>query len=654
VTHRLLAAVILLRLVTAQDDPYEGLKKLDSITAPHLGRSLLLEAYQSEMKRSLRALEESKLDAVDRHLLRVAELSGPYNPDHSRLVVTIVLALRAEVRSEGAALVRAVADDLGKGRAADAKARIEEALKTPHLAVTHRAEIERLNAWRTAPPTPAAVEAEVARWYALMPPGYKSACAACSARGETDCASCQGGVVAQACRMCSGKGEGPCGLCTGKGTLAHSGFNGEIMLKLEKEVRIPFRKRRGRTTYKVYEPQHLYWSFKPCDGKGNFKLKTESKPLDPKIKPAAPTDEDLDCNDLFEQLKNFVFTGKAKVFMGENEASDAITVEQAKKLFADYEKCKDGRIPCDACEGKASGKCASCAGKGSRLGPCGECRGAGANLCAGCGTAPDSAWLKKLIPPELVPALKDGLAKHARALSDWHERRAQARARREEFRARLAEARKGLDPTARLTESALNIACTACQGKKPECPECWGSGRREYYPGTPMHGRYAAARKLEEQLAVLQTASLGVSSKEVEIYVDDVFFKRAFRLPEASEGKPPEPAPPAAPEPPKGKGGSGIGGRIEDLSKEHQESIKKADGLHEEGKVALDKAKKTEDNEVWRTESKKAIKLLWEAQAAYAGAQWELEEKGIDIPQALVDKIRVNLEALGLARKQSP
>ncbi|HTF57788.1 MAG TPA: hypothetical protein VK661_11200 [Planctomycetota bacterium] len=642
-------SLLALGLPAFQEDPYEELKKLDAERTVIQGPLYVLRTLKNEMFLATKALDDSQLDIADRHLLRFAEVSRPYNEEDARRAVGIALELRAEARAEGATLTLAVAEDLKQGRAAAAQARIDEALnpKTSFLAKTYRADIERLREWLKKAPDPAAVESEVKRWRALMPPGFASACAACNRTGETNCALCQSGLVPQSCRTCSGKGQGPCSLCKGEGTLPHGGFAGELRIRIDKDFKF---KLPGDKRIYTMKAQRLFWTLRPCAGAGSVDLRTVTNPLDPNAGAGSPERHNLKCGELFNQLRANVFTGKARVFTSQYEdARDELKPELMKRLFADYEKCKDGRLPCEACEGRRSGTCSNCAGKGTRLGSCSDCGGAGSTSCAACKTSGDSSWLATKVPATKMPALGGCLDVHVKALAAWQDRRAKEKGKREQVRGQIGQARQGLDPTAKLTAQFVNIACAKCQGKGGACEDCWGVGRREYYPGTPVYERYATAIKLEEQYAKLSQASMGVTSAEIQLKIEDNLLDHDFRLPPAPKDGPVQP-PPARPP----GAGSGIGGEISGLPEDLRTKLAEADKLHEEGKAALTKAKASDDNAVWQTEAKKAVKCFWDAQMKYSEVQETLDERGIDVPRALVDKISTNQQALVMARKTVP
>ena len=611
-----------------QEDWCEELKKMDEDVNRIQGPLYLLRSLRQEMLRACKALDDSRLDLAELHLLRLAQVSRPYNENHANRIVAIALALRGEVRAEGSARALAVAEDLKQGRTKEAQAKIDEAINIPALATTYRAEFERLREWLKKPPDAAALEAELARWKKLRPPGFATTCATCASTGEVDCAFCLGGTVAQSCRSCSGKGENACPLCNGKGRLAHGGFAGELVLRIDKEFKYHVA---GERRNRIVHPQRIFYTFRPCGGKGSFEIKTLSNPLDPNKGAGSPERHTLKCGDFYAQIQANVFTGKARVFSSAREdKKDEVTVEQAKRMFGEYEKCRDGTIPCDACEGRLKGKCGPCGGQGKRLGSCSTCDGSGASACPACRASGDSAWLAAKIPVDRVPALGGCLDAHVKALQGWQERRAKEQARREQVRTQLIEARKGLDPTAKLTPDGLNIPCGKCAGKGGTCQECWGAGRREYFPGSAPYERYALAKKLEDQFALLSRASLGVSSAEIQLHIADSAVDKEFKMP--PPGKDPEPPKPPEPVDP-------------------AKAIEKADALHQDGKKALEAALGAgDDNEKRHAQAVKAKDCFREAAQLYEAAQGALEEKSLEVPRSLSEKISVNLQALKMAR----
>ncbi|HKS16872.1 MAG TPA: hypothetical protein VJU16_06140, partial [Planctomycetota bacterium] len=466
----------------------------------------------------------------------------------------------------------------------------------------------------------------------------------CKGTGEADCAMCHYGTNAQSCRNCEGKGQGSCAHCSGKGRIVHAGYGGDLRFKIESEFKA-YVVVGGKKRLATINPQWIFWSVKPCGGTGKCEINSSTTPLDPN-KPAGQSGKiHLTCAEIFDQIKVNVFNGKAKMYTSEKD-KDLLSPEQAKRFFAEYEKCSGGHLPCDACEGKKSGKCVPCGGKGVRLAACSTCRGSGSTPCPTCLASGDSSWLAAKIPATRVPALGSCLDTHVKALQEWQDKRAKERARRDQVRTRLIDAKKGLDATAKLTPEYVNVTCGKCSGKGGACEECWGAGRREYHPGTPTYEKYAAARKLEDQLAQLSKASYGVSTADIQLHIADNSIDST---------KMPQPAPAEPPKPPKPAGvGSGIGGKISDLATELQERIAKADLMHEDGKKAYEKAAGAgDDNEKRKNEAVKAKNLFRDAQSLYAFVQEFLDEAGIDTPQALVDKVSTNLQALKMARNMA-
>src|SRR5207237_693631 len=152
---------------------------------------------------------------------------------------------------------------------------------------------------------------------------------------------------------------------------------------------------------------------------------------------------------------------------------------------------------------------------------------------------------------------------------------------------RLEEAKKGTDPTAKVTPDFVDIVCPKCKGNGSECEECWGAGRREYYEGTAQYERYALVEKLSRQVADL------AKTPQAPLAL----------LPESEtagpivQNKPPTPQPlPAGPPP------SGLA-----IPKTVEEMIKKADEFHESAKTHLEKSKAASDNATWIDEGMKSL-----------------------------------------------
>ena len=60
------------------------------------------------------------------------------------------------------------------------------------------------------------------------------------------------------------------------------------------------------------------------------------------------------------------------------------------------------------------------------------------------------------------------------------------------------------------------------------------------------------------------------------------------------------------------------------------------------------------DNAVWIEEGMLAVKDLRDAQTLYATAQETLDTTGQPVPRELIQKFRINMQALVMARKQVP
>ena len=82
--------------------------------------------------------------------------------------------------------------------------------------------------------------------------------------------------------------------------------------------------------------------------------------------------------------------------------------------------------------------------------------------------------------------------------------------------------------------------------------------------------------------------------------------------------------------------------------------IKKADEFHETGKTHLEKSKAASDNQTWIDEGVKALSDFKNAQILYTAAQEKIDEGGGQVPRALLDKFRTNMQGLVMARKQVP
>src|SRR4029077_14287583 len=127
--------------------------------------------------------------------------------------------------------------------------------------------------------------------------------------------------------------------------------------------------------------------------------------------------------------------------------------------------------------------------KGKAMVACDKCEGAAMIACAACKGYGDASWLPKALPA--APALSKALVEQALEIKAWIDDRQRRANRQTDLTRRLEEAKKGLDPTAKLTADFVDVACTRCKGNSSDCEECWGSGRREFYEGTGQFERYA-------------------------------------------------------------------------------------------------------------------------------------------------------------------
>jgi hypothetical protein len=294
-------------------------------------------------------------------------------------------------------------------------------------------------------------------------------------------------------------------------------------------------------------------------------------------------------------MKMFVFSGKLKLRVTNPKGELApVGSAAARRLLAEYETCRGGQVPCERCAGKKTDPCPSCAGaaKGPQL--CADCEGTALAACGACKGYGDASWLARLLPQAQAVALGQALALQAADLKAWIDGRARAASRKEELIRRLADAKKGADASAKFGPDAVDLACFQCKGRGGSCEDCWGEGRREFTVGTSQFERYAA--------------------------IDRV--------------------PPGAP--------LVVPATVEDC-------IRMADGLHESGKVHLEKSKAAgSDAAAWVDEGIKAVGDLRNAQTLYAAAQEKLDETGQPVPRELQQKYRINMQALVMARKQIP
>jgi hypothetical protein len=345
------------------------------------------------------------------------------------------------------------------------------------------------------------------------------------------------------------------------------------------------------------------------------------------------------CDELWKELRRWVFNGRAKVEVsGAGGKMERLTAEAARRFFADYDECASGKVPCDACLKRGTTTCPACQGRTSRLWACSLCAGAGLVACTTCGVTGDGSWIAALVPIAEGPG--DALAKHGIAIEEWLDERMRLAARAATIAAQLKTAKTTLDATAKLGETAVNIACETCKGKSTTCEACWGVGRREYPEGTPTFEKYKAVAKLER---LLTEAEAGRKAPPAIA---------GLKLEETAAKPEPKPAPKPV-ELPKTTGGVSDA-EISTLPKETRKLIGEAEALYEKGAAHLAKAKAAGDAETWTSESRSALESLRKAQAGFAAAQESLDAKGIDTPRALMEKARKCLQALVMARKAAP
>jgi len=463
-------------------------------------------------------------------------------------------------------------------------------------------------------------------------------CSTCKGAGASPCTACQAGLALGPCGACEAKGTITCMLCDGSGTLEHRGYKGSLVIVAEHEVTVMIKDDKGKTVRARLQPQTLSYQMSPCSG-GTFALQTES--VNTKTGAKTTGSASQPCSKFWSEMKMFVFSGKTKIKVNNNKGKlTAISGAGARRFLADYETCAAGHVPCDRCAGKKTESCAVCQGKGKALVACDKCEGAAMIACAACKGYGDSTWLASVVPPASAAALSKALAGQAALLKGWIDDRQRRAARQADLARRLEEARKGLDPTAKLTPDYVDVVCPRCKGNGSECEDCWSAGRREYYEGTAQYERYALVEKLTRQLADLAKAPLEPPALDP--------------LPETESPAPlaqnpaarPAPAPstlPAGPPP----GGLAIPKAVEEM-------IKKADEFHETGKGHLEKSKTASDNQTWIDEGVKALSDFKNAQILYTAAQEKIDEGGGQVPRTLMDKFRTNMQGLVMARKQVP
>ena len=458
-------------------------------------------------------------------------------------------------------------------------------------------------------------------------------CAVCKGAGAAACTACQNGLALGPCARCESKGSVPCLLCDGSGQLTHRGYKGTLVLSVERPVRVTMKNDKGKTVGGTLDPQTLTYQMNVCSG-GSFGLQTESVAAKTGAKTTGSATQP--CTKFWGEMRMFVFSGKAKIKVNDNKGQlRAISSQGARRFFADYEICTAGHVVCDRCTGRKTDPCSVCQGKGKAMAACAACEGSSMIACATCKGYGDATWVAKALPS--APGLAKALAEQAAEIKGWIDERQRRANRQADLTHRLEEAKKGIDPTAKLLGDLVDVVCPKCKGGGSECEECWGAGRREYFEGTPQFERYAIVEKITKQLADLSKnppAPLALAP-----------------LPD-SESAPAAQVPRPAPQPqplPAGPAPAGLA-----IPKTVDEMVKKADEFHETAKGHLEKSKAASDNATWIDEGMKALADFKNAQILYTAAQEKLDETGAPVPRTLLDKYRTNMQGLVMARKQVP
>jgi len=471
-----------------------------------------------------------------------------------------------------------------------------------------------------------------------QPRKTSTGCATCKGLGAAPCTACQAGLTLGPCNDCESKGNITCLLCNGSGTLDHHGYKGTLVLTAEHEVPVRMKNDKGKMVTGHLQPQTLTYQISPCSG-GSFGLQWES--VITKTNAKTNGSKNQPCSQFWTEMKMFVFSGKTKIKVNNNKGLlTPISGAGAKRFLGDYEVCTSGRVPCDRCTGKKMEPCPTCQGKAKALVACDKCDGAAMIACATCKGYGDSAWLASVLPPAAAAAMAKVLADQAVILKAWIDDRQRRANRQVSLTRRLEEAKKGLDPTAKLTPDFVDVVCPRCKGNGSECEDCWSAGRREYYEGTGQYEKYALVAKLTRQLEDL--AKTPVTPPELGPLPESELAAPLAQNPAAKPATPP-PALPAGPVP----GGLAMPKTVEEM-------IKKADELHESGKGHLEKSKAASDNATWIDEGVKALSDFKNAQILYTAAQEKIDESGGTVPRTLLDKFRTNMQGLVMARKQVP
>jgi hypothetical protein len=465
--------------------------------------------------------------------------------------------------------------------------------------------------------------------FLLKRPGRTpTGCAVCGGAGSSPCGSCKEGQAAGNCPRCETRGRVACVLCEGEGTLPHAGYRGNIVLGIERPFRFTV-KIDGNSRSGTMDPQTITYQMGPCAGSGGVQIDFVS--VHAETGTETPGSARRSCAEFWTEMVRNVFNGKAGIQVPNKEGQMVpYPPAAARRLFADYEACRGGRVPCDRCAGAKTTRCSLCSGTRSAMLLCLSCEGTSVQACGTCKGYADAGWMARLLPE--APALARALTEQALALREWLDERARRASGRDALAARLEEARKDLDPTAQIEENYVGLACARCAGKGVNCADCWATGRREYFEGTPQYERYALVERLERALAeadATPSAPPGFAS----LPASEPSGGEVVVIPEVTR----RPA-----------GGAAA------IPRTLEEMIRKADALHETGRDHLERAKTTTDNATWIAEAELALDDLKGAQTLYATAQEKLDEMGAPVPKDLLRKFRINMQALVIARRTAP
>lgn len=493
-----------------------------------------------------------------------------------------------------------------------------------------------------AEPYAPALSKQLMKMYFLLKHARKTvvACATCKNAGGSPCTACQGGFAPGPCPRCEAKGSVVCLLCDGSGTLDHLGYKGAFVLTIPSDTSVVVPQGKG-----TLHGQVVTYRMASC-ASGSFHLKTDNvitcgHKNDPK-KPARPISFDgpKPCNDFWKEMKLFAFNGRAKMQVHNNKGQlTAISPAAARRFYSEYETCAAGRVTCDRCIGKKTDPCSLCSGRGQAPVLCAMCDGSSMIACAACKGYGNSTWVALALPPASAPGLAAALADQAATLRDWFDQLTRHDSRLKDILVRLAEAKKDLDPTAKLTDDTVDIVCPKCKASGRECEECWNAGRREYTIGTSQFERYSIAQRFDRLLKEAQKGPPPTPALPP--------------LPEAEPTAAVAAQNPAKPAPLPLNPAAGPAATIP-IPKTVEEMIRKADELHETGKAHLEKSKATNENGLWQDEAIKALMDLKNAQTLYASAQETLDARGATVPRELLTKFRTNMQALVMARRQAP